>query len=39
MSESEIPGLICAGVIIIAGIGFCIWLSIKVKNIREGNLW
>ena len=35
MSESLIAGYICAGVIAIFGIGFCIWLSIKVYNLQK----
>ena len=35
MSESEIAGLICAMVITIFGIGFYIWLSIKVYNLQK----
>jgi len=30
--ESIISGYICAGIILIFGIGFCIWLSIEVYN-------
>jgi hypothetical protein len=35
MSESEIAGLICAGLLTIVGIGFYIWLSIKVYNLQR----
>ena len=35
MNESEIAGLICAGVVTIVGIGFYIWLKIKVNNLQR----
>ena len=35
MTESEIAGLICAGLITAVGIGFYIWLSIKVYNLQK----
>ena len=35
MSDSIIAGYICAGVITIFGIGFYIWLSVKVHNLQR----
>ena len=35
MNESVIAGYICAGVISAFGIGFYIWLSIKVHNLQK----
>ena len=35
MSESEIAGLICVGLITAVGIGFYIWLSIRVNNLQR----
>ena len=35
MSESLIAGYICAGLITVVGIGFYIWLSIKVYNLQK----
>jgi len=35
MIESEIAGLICAGLITVFGIGFYIWLRIKIYNLQR----
>jgi len=35
MTESEIAGLICAGLITVVGIGFYIYLRIKINNLQR----